>query len=197
MMATLALVPATSDLVTEHSSRDLMPGPARLGPAASGPAAEPAGQNWWNSWLSRFGLAECCGTAGAAAGFAIGYLPGQSLLAAAGLATTLEVIGFYSCVGVRTAWQARLVTAHLSGWQRLAAAGWHAISEHFASCLVAEILDDFLIRPLAVAGAAGLMRPLPGGIWLGLLAGKLAADVAWYAMEASARSAAARRGGRS
>ncbi len=111
--------------------------------------------------------------------------------------TTLEVIGFYSCVGIRTAWQARLVTAHLSGWQRLAAAGWHAISEHFASCLVAEILDDFLIRPLAVAGAAGLMRPLPGGIWLGLLAGKLAADVAWYAMEASARSAAARRGGRS
>ena len=181
MMATLALVPATSDLVTEHSSRDLMPGPARLGPAASGPAAEPAGQTWWNSWLSRFGLAECCGTAGAAAG----------------LATTLEVIGFYSCVGVRTAWQARLVTAHLSGWQRLAAAGWHAISEHFGSCLVAEILDDFLIRPLAVAGAAGLMRPLPGGMWLGLLAGKLAADVAWYAMEASARSAAARRGGRS
>jgi hypothetical protein len=63
---------------------------------------------------------------------------------------------------------------------------------------VAEALDDFLIRPACVAGAAWLLRPLPGGVWLGFVVGKAAADVAWYGMEASARwgvtrSAAARQ----
>jgi hypothetical protein len=38
-----------------------------------------------------------------------------------------------------------------------------------------------------MAGAAWLLRPLPGGMWLGFAVGKAAADVAWYALEASAR----------
>jgi hypothetical protein len=38
-----------------------------------------------------------------------------------------------------------------------------------------------------VAGAAWLLRPLPGGVWLGFAVGKAAADVAWYGLEASAR----------
>ena len=37
------------------------------------------------------------------------------------------------------------------------------------------------------AGAAWLLRPLPGGVWLGFLAGKAVADVAWYGLEAYAR----------
>jgi hypothetical protein len=40
-------------------------------------------------------------TAAAVAGFAAGYLPAGSLLAAAGLATICEVIGFYGCIGRR------------------------------------------------------------------------------------------------
>ena len=47
----------------------------------AGPAARTAG--WWQAWRARFGLAEVCGTAAAVAGFAVGYLPDRSLLAAA------------------------------------------------------------------------------------------------------------------
>jgi hypothetical protein len=128
-----------------------------------------------------------CGTAGAVAGFAAGYLPARSVLAAAAVATVCEVIAFYGCVGTKTALAARRATAHLAGWPRLAAGAWHAVREQLASCAVAEALDDLLIRPACLAGAAWLLRPLPGGVWLGFVVGKAAADVAWYGMEASAR----------
>ena len=139
------------------------------------------------AWRARFGLAEVCGTAGAVIGFATGYLSRGSLLAAAGLATICEVVGFYGCVGVKTALAGRRATVHLAGWRRLAAAAWHAVKEQLASCAIAEGLDDFLIRPSCIAGAAWLFRPLPGGVWLGFAVGKVVADVAWYGMEALAR----------
>ena len=152
---------------------------------------------WWQAWRARFGLAEVCGTACAAAGFAAGYLPAGSLLAAAGLATVCEILGFYGCIGAKTVAAAYWATAHLGGWRRLAAGAWHAVREQLASCAVAEAADSFLIRPGCLAGAAWLLRPLPGGVWLGFAVGKAVADVAWYGMEASARrgvawSAAAR-----
>ena len=146
----------------------------------------------WRAWRARFGLAEVYGTIGAVAGFAAGYLPGGSLLTAAGLATLCEIIGFYSCVGVKAALAACRATAQLAGWGRLAAGAWHAVKAQLASCAVAEALDVFLLRPGAMAGAAWLLRPLPGGVWLGFMAGKAVADVAWYGMEASARWGAAR-----
>ena len=110
-----------------------------------------------------------------------------SLLAAAGLATLGECVGFYGCVSVKAAAAASRATAHLDGWRRLAAGTWHAVREQLASCAVAEAADAFLIRPGCMAGAAWLLRPLPGGIWLGFLAGKAVADLAWYTVEASAR----------
>jgi hypothetical protein len=142
---------------------------------------------WWRAWRDRFGLAEVCGTLAAVAGFAIGYAQAGSLLAAAALATVCEAIGFYGCVGVKTAASARQATVHLGGWRRLAAGAWHAVHEQLASCAVAETVDGFLIRPGCLAGAAWLLRPLPGGVWLGFVAGKAVADVAWYGLEASAR----------
>src|SRR5580693_4507706 len=122
-----------------------------------------AASGWWRAWRARFGLAEVCGTAGAVAGFAAGYLPAGSLLAAAGLATICEVIGFYGCVGAKTMVAACRATTHLGGRRRLAAATWHAVTEQLASSAAAEALDDFLIRPGCLAGAAWLLRPLPGG----------------------------------
>ncbi len=142
---------------------------------------------WWRAWRVRFGLAEVCGTLAAVAGFAAGYLPSGSLLVAAGLATIGEAIGFYGCIGVKTVVAAYRATAHLGGWRRLAAGAWHAVKEQLASCVAAEAVDDFLIRPWCLAGAAWLLRPLPGGVWLGFVAGKAAADAAWYGMEASVR----------
>ena len=145
----------------------------------------PAG--WWRAWRDRFGLAEVCGTLAAAAGFAAGYAQAGSLLAAAALATICEAIGFYGCIAAKTGAAARRATVHLGGWRRLAAGAWHAVHEQLASCAVAETVDGFLIRPGCMAGAAWLLRALPGGVWIGFAAGKAAADAAWYGLEAFAR----------
>ena len=161
-------------------------------PAAGRGQAGSQAREWWRAWRARFGLAEVCGTVGAVGGFAAGYLAAGSLLTAAGLATICEVIGFYGCVGAKAALAARRATAHLAGWRRLAAGAWHAVTEQLASCAAAEVLDDVLIRPGCLAGAAWLARPLPGGLWLGFAAGKAAADVAWYGTEALARRGATR-----
>lgn len=154
-------------------------------PATDRSAGRPSG--WWRAWGDRFGLAEVCGTLAAVAGFAAGYVQAGSLLAAAALATVCEAIGFYGCIGAKTVASARRATTHLGGWRRLAAGAWHAVHEQLASCAFAETLDGFLIRPGCLVGAAWLLRPLPGGVWLGFVAGKAAADVAWYGLEASAR----------
>jgi hypothetical protein len=151
-----------------------------------------ANARWWRAWCARFGLAEVCGTFTAAAGFAAGYLATGSLLAAAGMATAGEAIGFYGCIGVKATAAASRATAHLAGFRRLAAGTWHAVTEQLASCAAAEALDAFLIRPGCMAGAAWLARPLPGGVWLGFAVGKIIADVAFYGMEALARRGVAR-----
>ena len=170
-------------------------GPVPAVPAGGVPASvragerggAPAGEGWWRAWRARFGLAELVGTAAAVAGFAAGYLAAGSLLAAAGLATVCEAVGFYGCVGAKTAVAARRATGHLAGWRRLAAGIWHAITAQLASCAAAEALDAFLIRPGCLAGAVWLARPLSGGVWLGFAAGKTVADLAWYGTEAAAR----------
>jgi hypothetical protein len=149
--------------------------------------AQPETSGWWQAWRARFGLAEVCGTAGAVAGFAAGYLPTGSVLGAAVVATICEVIAFYGCVGTKTALAARRATAHLAGWPQ-AGRGRVARGQRAARLLRgAEALDDFLIRPGCLAGAAWLLRSLPGGVWLGFVVGKAVADIAWYGMEASAR----------
>ena len=174
-------------------------GAVRWGAGSREPACRPAGRRavagtrrWWRAWRARFGLAEVCGTVAAVAGFAAGYLPGKSLWEAAGLATLGESIGFYGCVGAKAALGACRATAHLAGARRVVAGVWHAITEQLASCAVAEALDFVLIRPGCVAGAAWLLLPLPGGVWLGMVTGKAVADVVWYGAEASVRRGLAR-----
>jgi hypothetical protein len=161
-------------------------------PAGGGHSARPRIFAWWRAWRERFGLAEVCGTVAAAGGFAAGYLTVGLLQAAAGVATVCEAFGFYGYIGAKTVAAAARATAHLGGWRRLAAGAWHAVREQLASCVVAEALDGFLVRPGCMAGGAWLLRGLPGGMWLGFLAGKAAADVAWYGTEACARRGLAR-----
>jgi hypothetical protein len=61
------------------------------------------------------------------------------------------------------------------------------VTQQLASCAAAEAVDFALIRPASVAGAAWLLFSLPGGVWLGFVAGKAVADVFWYGAEAAAR----------
>ena len=182
---------ATGQLPSSHAE-DGLAGAAPRRSAAGCDELQAKTGGWWRAWRARFGLAEVCGTICAAVGFTAGYLPGGSLLTAAGLATICEVIGFYGCIGAKAAITSYRATAHLAGWHRLAAGAWHAVNEQLTSCAAAETLDVFLIRPGCVAGAAWLLRLLPGGVWLGFIVGKAAADVAWYGMEAWARWGVAR-----
>jgi hypothetical protein len=182
-----ALAAGAAEPAPRAAARDAAQTAATPPPAAGRDKARARTRGAWQAWRARFGLAEACGSIGALAGFAAGYLPGGSLITAAGLATICEVVGFYGCIGVKTALAARRATVHLAGWRRLSAGAWHAVREQLASCLAAEALDDFLIRPGCMAGAAWLLRPLPGGVWIGFAAGKAAADLAWYGMEALAR----------
>ena len=161
-------------------------------PSADGGRVQAGTRGWWRAWRARFGLAEAFGTVGAVAGFAAGYRATGTLFTAAGLATVGEVIGFYGCVGTRTVLAACRATADLAGWDRLAWGAWHAVTRQLASCAAAEALDFFLIRPGCLAGAAWLLRGLPGGVWLGFAAGKAVADLAWYGMEALVRRSLAR-----
>src|SRR5689334_12872186 len=107
--------------------RDAGPRPARpagdlpdgavSGRPAAGRTAQARAGRWqagrWQAWRARFGLAEVCGSVAALSGFTAGYLTAGSLLAAAGLATICEALGFYGCVGVKTATAACQATAHL------------------------------------------------------------------------------------
>src|SRR6516225_8018246 len=72
-----------------------VPGGAVSGRGAAGRCMAPARAGWWQAWRARFGLAEVCGTIAAVIGFATGHLTAGSLLAAAGLATICEALGFY------------------------------------------------------------------------------------------------------
>jgi hypothetical protein len=176
-------------LVTSAGNVD---GPAAGLPGTDYRQALSGTRRWWRAWRARFGLAEACGSVGAAAGFAAGYRAAGSLVTAAGLATIGEFIGFYGCVGTRTVVAACRATTHLAGRGRLAAGAWHAVTQQLASCAAAEVLDFFVIRPGCLAGAAWLLRGLPGGVWLGFIAGKAVADLAFYGVEASARRSLAR-----
>ncbi|MGI9006034.1 MAG: hypothetical protein ACR2FU_07520 [Streptosporangiaceae bacterium] len=145
-----------------------------------------AAGKWWRAWRDRFGLAELVGTIGAIIGFEVGYGQSGRLLVAAGLATTCEVVGFYTCIALRTGLEVRRVTRGLTGWQRFADAARHAVLTSLASCVTAE-LADLLIRPGFLAGTARLFRGSTASMWIGYAVGKLAADAAWYGVEASAR----------
>ena len=182
----------SSLVIDEATAAAVTTGDAEAAVTPSAPENRHRLARWWQAWRARFGLAEVCGTLAAAGGFAAGYLAAGSLLAAAGLATLCEAIGFYGCVGVKTAAAASRATAHLAGFRRLAAGTCHAVTQQLASCAAAEALDGFLVRPGCLAGAAWLARPLPGGVWLGFAVGKVVADVAWYGTEAAARRGVAR-----
>ena len=104
-------------LVTPAGS---MAGPVAGLPGAGDEQALSGTRRWWRAWRARFGLAEVCGSVGAAAGFAAGYRAAGSLVTAAELATIGEFLGFYGCVGTRTVLDFVVVRPGcLAGWGRL------------------------------------------------------------------------------
>ena len=104
-------------------------------------------------WLRSYAPAELCGLLAALLGYVlVRYATGHAAAAAYG-ATVGESLGFYGLLLRRTALRSLVV--------------------EFGP---AEVLDSAFLRPACMAGAVALLGPVAG-----VLAGKLAADVAFYA----------------
>lgn len=114
-------------------------------------------------WLWRYGPAEVAAILASYAGYGIATFFGATLAAAAYAAALTENAGFYSAMG----WRA--LTAAPPG-KRM-----RAIGALFVEFGPAELLDSFVVRPAAVAGAVHLIGPAAG-----ILAGKLVADACFY-----------------
>jgi hypothetical protein len=135
-------------------------------------------------WITRYLPAEIVGTAAMViAGLGV-TLWTENPAAIALAALVGEIIGFYAVLAVTICLEQRLVAA---SWRRAAVRTGLLLVAEFG---VAELLDTFLIRPVAlVAGVWFFADPL----W-GLLAGKVVADIAFYAIAAGAFTITARTG---
>lgn len=120
-------------------------------------------------WLRRYLPAELAGTLGAILGGLLGGA-GNPLLAALG-GTWGENLGYYGTVIARDLRARRARDGRLTVGGALRSL--RNIALEFGG---AELLDSFLLRPAAMFAAIRLTGSLP----LGLLLGKLAADLAFY-----------------
>ncbi len=125
-------------------------------------------------WLNRYGLAECAGITCALIGSFVARRATGSAIAAAYGGAWGETIG-YSSVIITRDWLAETRAAH-AGRQTV---GVRNVAK-VATGLLAEfgpagMLDTFITRPLAMGLGARLLGPQ-----LGLVAGKLAADLVFY-----------------
>ena len=140
--------------------------------ASSGADAAPSARVY--RWLNRYGIAECAGIACALGGSLVVRRLSGSAIAAAYAAAWGETIGYSAAIvgrdfltGVRTARVRR---------QAFGARGaFGVVVGLLAEFGPAGLLDTFVTRPLTMGLGARFIGPK-----LGVLAGKLAADVLFY-----------------
>ena len=116
-------------------------------------------------WLRRYGLAEAAAILGSYGGYFGAGLLGAGAIASAMAAAWCENIGFYSVMALRDAMAAP------------PGRRWRTAGLLLLEFGPAELLDSLLLRPAAVAASVALLGPG----W-GVLAGKLIADAAFYAL---------------
>lgn len=143
--------------------------------AAQAPSAPQTPRGVW-FWISRYLTAEIAGTAAmilAGLGVTI-WTDNPAAIAVAGLIG--ETIGFYAVLAVSIHLEQSRLGYRFGA--ALSRTGMLLVAEFG----VAELIDTFLVRPAAMAvGVWALQDPL----W-GLLAGKVTADVVFYAVAAGA-----------
>jgi hypothetical protein len=135
-------------------------------------------------WIARYLPAEVAGTAAMVFGglLATVWTTATPLIALAALVG--EIVGFYAILAVTIYLEQVPVTA--TRRRALGRTGVLLIAEFGA----AELLDTFLVRPAALMLGLWLV---PDPVW-GMLLGKVAADVVFYAVAAGAFTITARTG---
>ena len=136
----------------------------------------PDNRSRWQEWIRRYGLAEIAGTAAAIGGYWAGFALTGSRVAAAYAAALSESAGFYAILILRD----MVRDAYAAGSRR----GRYGPREMGQTCRnlfvefgPTELLDNLLIRPLCMGLGGRLLGPR-----LGIIAGKLAADVFFYGL---------------
>ena len=129
-------------------------------------------------WGRRYLLAEVVGTLGALAAGVGGYAATGSLAPAALAAALAETAGFYGVVLGRTLPPLYRLHAGLSHGRRLWQTGRRGLAEA-SDFAVAELTDTLLLRPGLILLAASWAGD---DLVVGLIAGKLLADVGFYAV---------------
>src|SRR5689334_3537724 len=125
-------------------------------------------------WLKRYGVAEVAGLCTAVLGsFAARALTGNEIAAAYGGAIG-ENLGYYGVIIGREVVQDRRAAVALDRGYGVAGAGRTA-RNLLLEFGIAEALDSTLLRPLAMAVGVHVL-----GRGVGIVAGKLAADVTFY-----------------
>jgi len=130
-----------------------------------------------NRWLRRYGPAEVAAVATSYGGFLAASAMGAPLVGAAYAAAMIENVGFYGAMGLQAAWTA-------APGRR-----WRAVALLLVEFGPAELLDTFVVRPAAIGLTVWLLGPA-----LGILAGKLLADVAFYALAIATHEHLRRKG---
>ncbi|MFB7892702.1 hypothetical protein ACFC1I_10935 [Microbacterium sp. NPDC056044] len=135
-------------------------------------------------WIVRYLPAEIAGTAALVVGglSATLWTDAAPLIAVAALVG--EIIGFYAVLAVTI----YIEQAAASGTRRRAVGRTAVLL--VAEFGAAELLDTFLVRPAALMLGVWL---IPDPVW-GMLAGKVVADVVFYAVAAGAFTVTARTG---
>ena len=135
-------------------------------------------------WIVRYLPAEVAGTAAMVVGGLLATLWTDAAPLIAVAALLGEIIGFYAVLAVTIYIEQAPVSA-----TRRRAAGRTAVLL-VAEFGAAELLDTFLVRPVALMLGVWL---IPDPLW-GMLAGKIAADIVFYAVAAGAFTVTAKTG---
>ncbi|GAA2973244.1 hypothetical protein JOD63_000212 [Microbacterium terrae] len=135
-------------------------------------------------WIARYLPAEIVGTAAMVVGGLLAGMATDSPALIAAAALLGEIVGFYAVLAI-TVYAEQMQTGERRRGA-LARTGMLLVAEFGA----AELLDTLLIRPAALIAGVWL---LPDPLW-GLLAGKLVADVIFYAIAAGAFTVTDRTG---
>jgi hypothetical protein len=128
-------------------------------------------------WTRRYAGPEIAGTVAA---FSVAWYVNQasnSLAAAAIAGSIAETIGYYGYAGVREALFHFARHHHRPRLSRYLMTGWHTIRDMLIEFGPSELVDSLLLRPLFMY----LFPLLLDNFALGIVLGKLAADVVFYA----------------
>lgn len=134
-------------------------------------------------WIMRYLPLEVAGTSTALlGGMAAHYLSGGNEIAAAVAGAWCENVGFYGTAALRELFHYRAKHKEDKRWWRYPLIFFKSVRNLIAEFGLAEAFDTVLIRPAFMYA----FQKLSGNAPLGILAGKVAADVIFYGIAVTA-----------